>query len=132
MAYVPGLSRNLLSTFKAVRQGKKAFIYCRTKAFLGLLGEKSLVFKFCPRKGLFSAIGVGQIPIQVVALGASIAETWSARAGAWATLPVAAKARNIMEVHRMLVHPSEGITWKTAEAMRIATTGQWGSCEACL
>ena len=32
----------------------------------------------------------------------------------------------------MLAHPSEVITRKTAEMMGIETTGQWGTCEACL
>ena len=35
-------------------------------------------------------------------------------------------------VHRVLAHPSEGITQKTVQALRFVTTGQWGSCEACL
>ena len=67
-----------------------------------------------------------------MALRASIAEAVSARTGAGAALAVAAEARSIMEVHRMLAHPSKEVTRKTAEAMGIATTGQWGSCEACL
>ena len=40
-------------------------------------------------------------------------------------------SRNVMEVHRMLAHPSEDITRKTAEMMGIETTGQWGACETC-
>ena len=70
------------------------------------------------------------MPSQLVAQGESITEVGSARIGAGATLAVAAKVRNIMEVHRMLAHPSEDITRRTAKTMRIATTGQWGSCEA--
>ena len=35
-------------------------------------------------------------------------------------------SRDVMEVHRMLAHPSEDITRKTAEMMGIETTGQWG------
>ena len=38
---------------------------------------------------------------------------------------------DVMEVHRMLAHPSEDITRKTAEMMGIKTTGQWGACETC-
>ena len=45
---------------------------------------------------------------------------------------MAAKVRKMMQVHRMLAHPSGSITQKTAEAIAIATTGQWRSCEACL
>ena len=54
VAYVPGLSRNLMSTVKAVEQWGKPLIYYRNRAVLGLPGEESLVFKFCPRRGLFS------------------------------------------------------------------------------
>ena len=46
-----------------------------------------------------------------------------------AALAVAAKAHYMMEVHRVLEHPSEEITKKTVQAMRIATTGHWGPCE---
>ena len=38
---------------------------------------------------------------------------------------------DVMEVHRMLAYPSEDITRKTAEMMRIETTGQSGACETC-
>ena len=43
----------------------------------------------------------------------------------------ASASRDVMEVHRMLAHPSEDITRKTAEMMGIETTGQWGACETC-
>ena len=48
VAYVPGLSRNLLSTVKAVGQWGKPLIYYRNKVVLGFPGEESIVFKFCP------------------------------------------------------------------------------------
>lgn len=64
VAYMPGLSRNLLSTLKTVEQWGKPLVYYRTKAVLGFSGDKSLVFNICPRKGLVSATGVGQIPSQ--------------------------------------------------------------------
>ena len=38
---------------------------------------------------------------------------------------------DVMEVHRMLAHPSKHITRKTAEMMGIEVTGQWGACETC-
>ena len=62
VAYVPGLSRNLLSTIKAVEQWGKPLIYYRNEAVLGFPGGESLVFKFCPRKELYSATGVRRIP----------------------------------------------------------------------
>ena len=74
VAYVPRLSRNLLSTIKAVEQWGIPLIYYRNEAVLGFPGEESLVFKFCPRKGLFSATGVTRIPKQEVALGANLTE----------------------------------------------------------
>ena len=42
VAYVPGLSRNLLSTIKAVEQWGKPLIYYRNKAVLGLPGKNRL------------------------------------------------------------------------------------------
>ena len=45
---------------------------------------------------------------------------------------VVAKARDIIEVYRMLAHSSDEITRKMAETIGIATTGQWGPCETCL
>ena len=62
LAYVSGLSRNLLSTRRAVEQWGKPLVYYKTKAVLGFPGEESLVFNFCPRKGLFSATGVRRTP----------------------------------------------------------------------
>ena len=106
IVYVLGFSRNLLSTFKAVDKWKNTPIYYRIKAVLGFPGKEAR-----------SKYGGG----------------WaSENRCAGVALAVAAKARNIMKVYYMLAHPSEGITQKTTEAMRITTTGQWGSCEACL
>ena len=45
-------------------------------------------------------------------------------------LAVVAKAYNMVEVHRVLAHPSAEITQKTVQAIGIATTGQWEPCEA--
>ena len=63
-------------------------------------------------EGVFSATGVKRIASQ----GAV----------------VAAKTRDIMEVHHMLAHPSEEITRQTTEVMGITTTGQWEAYEAFL
>ena len=132
VAYVPGLSRNLLSTVKAVEQRGKRLIYYRNKAVLGFPGEDSLVFKFCPRKELFSATGTRRIPRQEVALEANLTENGLVRIASGTALAMRAGAsRDVMEVHRMLAHPSEDITRKPAEVMGIETTGQWGECETC-
>ena len=132
VAHVPGLSPNLLSTVKAVEQWGKPLIYYRNKAVLGFPGEESLVFKFCPRKGLFSATGARRIPRQEVALEANLTENGLVTIASGTALAMKAGAsRDVMEVHRILAHPSEDITRKTAEMMGIETTGQWGACETC-
>ena len=99
---------------------------------LGFPGEESLVFKFCPRKGLVSATGTRRIPRQEVALGKILTENGLVRITSGPALAMRAGVpRGVMEVHRMLAHPSEDITRKTAEMMGIETTGQWGACKAC-
>ncbi|CAM9719027.1 unnamed protein product [Ascophyllum nodosum] len=103
VAYVPGLSQNLLSTVKAVEQWGKPLIYYRNKAVLGFPGEESL---------------------------ASLTENRLVKIASGAALR-ASPSRDVMEVHRMLAHPSEDITRKTAEMMGIETTGQWRVCETC-
>ena len=133
VAYVTGLSRNLLSTIKAVEQWGKELVCYRNEAVLGFLGEGSLVFKFCPRKGLFVATGARRIPRQEVALGPNLTENELVRIASGKALAMrAGVSRHVMEVRRMLAHPSEDITRKTAEMMGIETTGQWGACETCL
>ena len=131
VAYVPGLSRKLLSTFKAVEQWGNPLIYHRNKAALGLPGEASLIFKFCPHKGLFSPTGARRIPMQEMSLEENLTENGLVRIASGTALAMRAGAsRDVMEVHRMLAHPSEDITRKTAEMMGIET-GQWGACETC-
>ena len=132
VAYVPGLSRNLLSAVKAVEQWGKPSIYYRNKAVLGFPGEESLIFKLGPRKGLFSATSTSRIPRQEVALEANLTENGLVRIASGTALAMRAGAsRDAMEVHHMLAHPSEDITRKTAEMMGIETTCQWGACETC-
>ena len=112
---------------------------------MGFLGEESLLFNFCPHKEFFSAIGVRRTPSHGAALGlvAKTAEAMKKEAtGRWGpcedvrgnprqgvALAVAAKVHDMVEVYRVLVHPSEEITQKTVQAIRIATTGQWRPCE---
>ena len=132
VAYVPGHSRNLLSTIKAVEQWGKPLIYYRNKAVLGFPGDESLVFKFFPRKGLFSATSASRNPRQEVALGANLTENELVRITSGTALAmIAGVSRDVMEVHRMLTHPNEDITRNAAEMMGIETTGQWGACETC-
>ena len=126
VAYVPGLSRNLLSTVKAVEQWGKPLIYYRNKAVLGFPGEESLVFKFCSRRGLFSATGARRIPMQEAALEANLTENGFVKIASGAALRASA-SRDVMDVHRMLAHPSGDITRNTAVMMGIETTGQWGA-----
>ena len=129
---VTRLSRNLLPTTKAVEQWGKPLVYYRNKAVLGFPGEESLVFKFCPRKGLFSATDARRILRQEVAQGANLTENGLVRIALGTALAMRAGVScDGMEVHRMLAHPSEDITRKTAEMVGIETTGQWGACETC-
>ena len=140
IACVPELPRNLLSTRKAVKQWGKPLVYYKTKAVLGFPGEESLVFNFCPRKGLFSATGVRRTPNQGAALGLAAKTAEGKRKEAtsqWgpcadvrrspshgAALAVASKAHDMVEIHRVLAHPSEEITQKTVQGMEIAATGK--------
>ena len=132
-AYMPEPSRKLLCTTKAVEQWGKPLIYYNNEAVLEFPGEELLVFKFCPCKGLFSATGARRISRQEVALGANLMENGLVRIASGTALAMrAGVSRDVMEVHRMLAHPSEDITRKTAEMMEIETTGKWGACETCV
>ena len=125
VSYVPGLSRNLLSTIKAVEQWGKPLIYYRNKDILGFPREDSLVFKFCPRKELFSAPGARRIPRQEVALRENLTENRLVRIASGTALAMrGGVSHDVMEVHRMLAHPSEDTTRKTAKMMGIGTMGQ--------
>ena len=71
------------------------------------------------------------MPRQEVALEANLTENGLVKIASGTALAMRAGAsRDVMEVHRMLAHPSEDITRKTA-VTRIETTGQWGACETC-
>ena len=132
VAYVPGLSWSLLSTIKVVGQWGNPLICYRNEVVLGFPGEESLVFKFFTRKGLFSATGARRIPRQGAALGANLTENGLVRIASGTALAMrAGVSRDVIEVHRMLAHPSEDITRKMAEMMGIETTGQWGAYETC-
>ena len=76
VVYVPGLSRNLLSTRNLVEEWGKALLYYETKVVLGFPVEGSLLLTFVPARD-FSTIGVRQTPNQGSALGlaAKSAET---------------------------------------------------------
>ena len=53
VANVPGLSRNLLSTLKAVDQWDKPLVYYNTKAGLGFPGEEPLALISAPARDCF-------------------------------------------------------------------------------
>ena len=67
-----------------------------------------------------------------MALGENLTENGLGRI-AWGTALAmrAGVSRDVMEVHRMLTHPSGDTTRKTAEMKRIETTDQWRACETC-
>ncbi|CAM9661887.1 unnamed protein product, partial [Ascophyllum nodosum] len=65
-------------------------------------------------------------------LGVNLTENGLVRIASGTALSMrAGVSRDVMEVHRMLAHPSEDNTRKTVEMMGIETTGQWGACETC-
>ena len=67
-----------------------------------------------------------------MALGEKLTENGLVRIASGTALAMrAGVSRDVIEVHRVLAHPSEGITRKTAEMMGIETTGQWGAYETC-
>ena len=67
-----------------------------------------------------------------MALGANLTENGLVMISSGTALAMrAGVSSDVMEVHRMLAHPSEDITRKMAEIMGIETTGQSGACETC-
>ena len=59
-----------------------------------------------------------------MALGANLAENGLVRTASGTVLAMrAGVSRDVMEVNRMLAHPSEDITRKMAEIVEIETTG---------
>ena len=67
-----------------------------------------------------------------MALAANLTKNGLVRIASGTALAMrAGVSRDVMEAHRMLAHPSEDTPRKTAEMMRIETTGQWGACEIC-
>ena len=67
-----------------------------------------------------------------MALEVNLTENGLVRIASGTALAMRAGASlDVMEVHRMLAHPSEDIMKKTAEMMGIKTTGQWSACETC-
>ena len=67
-----------------------------------------------------------------MALEANLTENGLAKIASGTALAMrAGVSRDVMELHRMLAHPSEDITRKTAEMMEIETMGEWGACETC-
>ena len=60
-----------------------------------------------------------------MALGENLTENGLVRIASGTALAMRARvSRDVMEAHRMLAHPSDDSTRKTAEMMRIETTGQ--------
>ena len=114
VAYVPGLSRNLMSTRKGVEQCGKPLVYYKTKAVLEFTAEETLAFSFCPREGLFPATYVRRTLSQGAALALAAKTAVSIRVettGQWR--PRADVRRSSSQV--------VALAEKTAEVMRTAT-----------
>ena len=133
VAFVPGLSWNLLSTLKAVKQREKTFIYYRTKAALGFLGEESLVFQLLSPQGIVFSNRRETDPDE---LGGGARSKYI---GSWASENryrggVGGGSKSIQH-DRGKPHAcasEKNTTRKTVEAMGIAATGQWRPCDACM
>ena len=122
VAYVPGRTRNLLSTRKAVKHWGKPFVYCKTKAVLGFPGEESLVYNFYPRKRLDSATSMRRTPTQGAALALAEKMTEAIRVETTGQSGLRSDIRRSASQGAALA-----LAAKTAETMR-AATDQWGPC----
>ena len=100
------------------------------KLFWGSPGRNCLFSNSDPIRNCFEL--QARTPRQEVALGANLTENGLVRIASGTALAMrAGVSRDVMEVHRMLVHPSEDITRTTAVMTGIETTGKWGACETC-
>lgn len=118
VAYMRGLSKNLLSIRKASKTSGKPFVYYENKAVLGIPGDEFFVLPLCSRTGMFSTSEVRHAPHPKTVVAAST--TRSPRVA----IATRTASREIVPMHRMLAHPSDDTTRKTAEQMGVVTIGE--------
>ena len=109
-----------MSTHKA--QWGKPLVYYKTKAVSRFPGEESLVFNFCPRKGLLSTTGVRRTPSQGTALALAARTAEAIRVEKTGQKGPRADVRQSSSQWETLA-----LATKTDESMRTAT-GQRGPC----
>ena len=112
VAHVPALGRNLLSTRRASESSGEPFVNYPNKAQLGL-GKNTICTFRLGESGLFEVMGRRR-DMKDKALSSR-----------------ALSLRGVMEMHRLLGHPSEQITRETAKQLGVELSGQWTPCEAC-
>ena len=113
VAHVPALGCNLLSTRRASERSGEPFINYPNKAQLGL-GKNTICTFHLGESGL---VGV---------MGRRCSNTENRALSSRALL-----SRGVMEMHRLLGHPSEQITRDTAKQLGVQLSGSWTPCVAC-
>ena len=111
---MPKLERNLISERQASLMPGLLFVKIPTFAHLGTGKDAWCYFSYSPSSGLY--------------------ETTAKRRKATPERALVAKApqqRDIMQVHRLFVHPSEHITRATAKVTGPFITGEWRPCVEC-
>ena len=113
VAHVPALGRNLLSTRQASERSREPFINYPNKAQLGL-GKNTICTFRLGESGLFKVMGrrCSNTENRALSLRALL-------------------SRGVMEMHRLLGHPSEQITRATAKKLDVELSGPWTPCVAC-
>ena len=112
--HVPELGRNLISERQASMMTGLLFVKSPTVAHLGTGDDACCFFNYVPSSGLYEMVARRSEAVVKRALVAR-----------------APPRRDVMQVHRLLAHPSEHITRKTAKAAGISLTGEWGPCVEC-
>ena len=109
--HVPKLERNLISERQASLMSGLLFVKSLTVAHLETGNDVCCKFSYSPSSGLYEMTARGRKPTSERALAAR-----------------APPQRDIMEVLRLLAHPSEDITRATTKATDIIITGKWRPC----
>ena len=113
VAHVPALGRDLLSTRRASERSREPFINYPNKAQLGLEMNTICTFRL-GESGLFEVMGRRSSNIENRALSSR-----------------ALLSRGVVEMHRLLGHPSEQITRDTAKQLGVELSGPWTPSVAC-
>ena len=124
IAHVPKPGRhNLLSAKRLITAFDAPMrVYPATASIRPRFGRKTLVFRSFPESGLFEIKAHRR---------ADMKEPQTPLITARSMVTARANPRHIMELHRLLSHPSEEITRGTACISGVPLTGTWSSCVQC-